>query len=130
MIKQVIVMRTDLGMGKGKMVSQGAHASLNVLLEYFKLNPTVKPQGTIPMNHWMALESWLRGTHTKICVGVDTEEGLLELWQAARQVNLPTILITDAGKTMFHGKHTNTCIAIGPAKADEIDKITGKLKLL
>ncbi len=130
MIKQVIVMRTDLGMNKGKMIAQGAHAAMDVLLHYFKLNPTVKTEGTIPMNHWMALESWLKGTYTKVCVRIDTEEGLLELWQAARQANLPTALVTDTGKTVFNGQLTNTCIAIGPADADEIDKITGKLKLL
>ena len=31
--KQVIVMRKDLGMRKGKMIAQGAHASLKVLTD-------------------------------------------------------------------------------------------------
>ena len=59
-----------------------------------------------------------------------SEEELLELHHKALLANIPTVLITDSGKTEFHGVPTITCIAIGPYYSEEIDKITSKLKLL
>jgi PTH2 family peptidyl-tRNA hydrolase len=128
-VKQVIVMRTDLGMNKGKMIAQGAHAAMDVLLHYFHLTPLGGAHQE-PIGHWGALTAWLEGTYTKVCVRVGSEDELLDLFYAADRNGLPCALITDSGKTVFHGVPTNTCIAIGPADADEIDKITGKLKLL
>lgn len=120
--KQVIVMRKDLGMRKGKMVAQGAHASLGAVL-YIQSGPTGFG--------WRGpLDSWLEGTFTKICVGVNSETELMQVYKAAIQANLPVKLIIDAGHTEFHGVPTRTCLAIGPAWADDIDKITGELTLL
>jgi PTH2 family peptidyl-tRNA hydrolase len=129
MVKQVIVMRKDLSMNKGKMIAQGAHASVQVLLDYFHMSPLL---GThqVPIPHWAALTAWLRGTYTKVCVGVSSEDELLDLFYKAKEADLPCALITDSGKTVFNGEPTNTCIAIGPADAELIDEITGKLKLL
>ncbi len=120
-IKQVIVMRKDLNMRKGKMISQGSHASMSFLaLKIKNADTSLTPE----------MELWLNGTFTKICVSVDTEEELLEIHQKAKDANLEVHLITDSGKTEFAGIPTNTCLAIGPNNSEEIDKITGHLKLL
>ena len=131
--KQVIVMRTDLNMRKGKMVAQGAHASMKAILDFATL---VEEEALIkiPINHCFpktkAIREWLSGKFAKICVGIGSEEELLELFEKAKEADLLCSLITDSGLTEFNGVPTNTCIAIGPAKSEEINKITGHLKLL
>jgi PTH2 family peptidyl-tRNA hydrolase len=124
--KQVIVMRKDLGMRKGKMIAQGAHASMKVLLDAGALDPhgTVF---TIPMSP--ALSAWLGGRFTKVCVSVSSEAELDAIVARARAAGVPCALIVDAGLTEFHGVPTKTCCAIGPAWVDEVDAITGALPL-
>lgn len=118
--KQVIVMRTDLNMRKGKMVAQGAHASMAVMLKYgYGLGP--RPP---------AVQAWLDGSFTKVCVGVTSEEQLLEVERQAQRRGIPSARIVDSGRTEFHGAPTLTCLAVGPWWADEIDEVTGTLKLL
>jgi PTH2 family peptidyl-tRNA hydrolase len=73
---------------------------------------------------------WLTVSFAKICVYVTSEKELLEIYDAALEEGLPRALITDSGKTEFHGVPTNTCIAIGPAEAKKIDVVTGHLPLL
>lgn len=134
MIKQVLVLRTDLNMRKGKMVAQGAHASMKVFLEH----GNVERRDDEPRDHpfvfstWItkAMEEWINGTFTKICVGVDSEEAFKALARAAKDADLPVAGIQDNGLTEFHGVPTWTALAIGPALATDIDKITGHLKLL
>lgn len=48
----------------------------------------------------------------------------------AVEAGLEVHLITDSGKTEFHGEPTRTCLVIGPDDAERIDAITGKLQLL
>jgi len=138
MIKQVLVMRTDLGMRKGKMIAQGAHASMKVFFDRAQAHyPVIRspadvgapPELRIPLLT-REEEKWVFGLFTKVCVQVKSEEELLRLHQQAMAANLPCALIEDAGKTEFHGVKTPTCIAIGPADAEAIDAITGELKLL
>lgn len=134
--KQVIVMRKDLNMRKGKMIAQGAHASLAVFLNMmkkYKDNTTVLGK----TDNWMLavpeggpISVWLSGRFAKIVVSVDSEADLLALYEQAKELKLPCSLITDAGFTEFNGVPTNTCIAIGPWNREELDKITGHLKLL
>jgi PTH2 family peptidyl-tRNA hydrolase len=119
-IKQVIVMRNDLGMRKGKMIAQGAHASIAFLASLVMVGPAV-----MNSNQW----EWLRHGMTKICVRADSETELLEIYEKAKDAGLTVHLITDAGLTEFDGP-TRTCLAIGPDHADKIDPITGSLKLL
>lgn len=116
--KQVIVLRKDLNMRKGKMVAQGAHASLGAILHNGKLksNPDV--------------DAWLEGRFTKICVSVGSEEELLEIYNQAGLAKLNRSLITDAGLTEFDGVPTKTAVAVGPGIPEVVDKITGHLKLL
>ncbi len=128
--KQVIVMRTDLGMRKGKMIAQGAHASISFLTADMEIKPG-KPyftEGTIILLPHEV--EWVKGRFTKVCVRVDSEEELLDIHQQAIDAGLSSFLITDAGLTEFNGVPTNTCLAIGPDEAEKIDQITGHLRLL
>ncbi len=125
--KQVIVMRKDLGMRKGKMVAQGSHASLKVVLDAGA--PDASGEAfVIPMSEPM--KAWLTGRFTKVCVGVDSEEALDAVVAAARAANVPCAMIIDAGQTEFHGVPTKTCCAVGPAWIEDVDAITGTLGLL
>jgi len=125
--KQVIVMRKDLNMRKGKMVAQGAHASMAAILNYGGKDD----KGVhISFSSKSAINDWINGRFTKVCVSVDSEKELMEIYQAAVKAKLICALITDAGVTEFNGVPTKTCCAIGPEWSDEIDKITGHLKLL
>ena len=128
-IKQVIVMRKDLNMRKGKMIAQGAHASLKVFADLM----TFGSHGDIimyGMNVTDAMKEWLNGSFTKICVSVDSEQELLDVYEKARSAGIISSLIEDAGHTEFGGVPTFTCCAIGPDTNEKIDEITGKLKLL
>ena len=139
-IKQVIVVRKDLNMRKGKMCAQVAHASMKVLLDKMDFEdvslvhpPTVNPRFTklsMIMSKSSCLYEWLHGAFTKIVVYVDSEEELLEIKQKAEDAYILCALVTDAGRTEFHGEATNTVVAIGPGESGKIDKITGHLKLL
>jgi len=145
-VKQVIVMRTDLNMRKGKMIAQGAHASLGVILKYMKTttvefpiwNPNTRAYGDseyiirkeLDIKPDSYLDKWLNGIFTKICVKAKSEEELINLYDQAVKANIPCILIEDSGLTEFKGVKTKTCIAIGPYWEDEINKITGELDLL
>lgn len=101
-------------MRKGKMVAQGSHACL-----YAYLNTPEEIR-----------EEWKAQRQTKICVSVDSEAELIEIYQKACDAKLPCALIKDAGLTEFKGVPTLTAVGIGPAEDSEIDKITGDLKLL
>ena len=135
--KQVIVVRTDLRnlMGQkirtGKIASQVAHASLGAFLKCFSKyktsdNTTVY---TTEFDEDSVLEAWLNGIFTKICVSVDSEQELLDLYVSIPG-EIPSALIQDAGITEFGGVPTYTCIGIGPFNSEEIDKLTSHLKLL
>jgi peptidyl-tRNA hydrolase, PTH2 family len=125
--KQVIVMRKDLGMRKGKMIAQGAHASLAVVLDH----ATAADDGrTLALPLDPALAAWLGGRFTKVCVSVDSEAALDDVVARARAAGVRCALIVDAGVTEFRGVPTKTCCAVGPAWTDEVDAITGALALL
>lgn len=123
--KQVIVMRKDLGMRKGKMIAQGAHASLRVLLER---GDAQDDRYVISMTD--AMKAWLTGRFTKVCVSVDSEAALDAVVARAKAAGVPCALIVDAGQTEFHGVPTKTCCAVGPAWVADVDAITGDLPLL
>lgn len=125
-IKQVIVLRKDLGMRKGKMCAQAAHASMKVFLDKGAVGST----GMLSIDLTPEMGEWVEGIFTKVVVGCDSEEALLDLVEKAKAAGLPHALITDAGKTEFHGQPTHTAVAIGPGLASAIDPITGHLPLL
>jgi len=136
--KQVIVMRADLNMRKGKMIAQGAHASMKVFLDAATRIPVkcYPVDGPPNVEEWLAIPltaatgPWLLGLFTKIVVRVESEEELLEVHARAKAAGLLTALVEDQGKTEFHGQKTHTCIAVGPDENAKVDAVTGGLKLL
>jgi PTH2 family peptidyl-tRNA hydrolase len=74
--------------------------------------------------------AWLAGSFAKICCRVNSEEELMSIHDQALSAGLQVHLITDSGKTEFHGQPTRTCLAIGPDDAAKIDAVTGHLELL
>lgn len=115
-MKQVIIIRKDLKMRRGKEIVQGAHSSLKA----YKNAEEIQSKYDFP--------GWLNGLQKKICVTVQSEQELLDLYQKALSNGLPVGLVKDAGLTEFK-EPTLTALAIGPADENEIDKITGHLKL-
>jgi PTH2 family peptidyl-tRNA hydrolase len=124
--KQVIVMRKDLNMRKGKMIAQGAHASLKVFTDRRR----DVDEETFAIALTPAMAAWLTGRFTKVCVSVTSEADLDAVVERARAAGVPVALIVDSGKTEFHGVPTKTCCAVGPAWSDEVDAVTGELPLL
>ena len=115
-MKQSIVVRSDVKMGKGKLAAQVAHASLSAAEEAQNRRPK-----------WY--DDWKTGGQAKIVLKVDSEEVLRELLQKAKAAGLPASLIEDRGLTQLE-PGTVTCLGIGPAPEPDLDAITGKLKLL
>jgi peptidyl-tRNA hydrolase, PTH2 family len=123
--KQVIVLRKDLNMRKGKMVAQGAHASMAAIL---KLAVREGDRLVIPLDE--RIEPWLLGRFTKICVSVNSEAELLAIHEKSLAAGVLTSLILDSGVTEFGGVPTNTAVAVGPDQVSKVDAITGGLPLL
>lgn len=113
MMKQVIIMRTDLKLSKGKTAAQACHASLE---SYKKAD-------------LQNIKTWEKEGVKKVILKVETEKELHELHSLVKQTSLPVSLIIDAGHTEIPSG-TITCLGIGPGNDEEIDKITGHLKLL
>lgn len=135
--KQVLLYRRDLNMRKGKIAAQCAHASLSVFLhrEIDALaTPTASggaPPQPLDPTRTMVLDldpimlAWARHGQAKIVLSVDDEAALVRAHTLAREAGLPTALIRDAGHTEFGGVPTLTACAIGPARVEDIDRITG-----
>jgi len=114
--KQVLVFRTDLKMGKGKIAAQAGHAAISAAQDAF-------------VHHKKWWEAWMYEGQRKIAVKVTGEKELGELEEAADELGLPHALIVDRGLTQIP-EGTITCLGIGPAPAEIIDRLTGKLPLL
>lgn len=114
--KQVFVIRSDLKMRRGKEIAQASHAAVRLALHMAHNQPEV-------------LQGWFKQGETKVCLHVKSEESLLAIYQQARDAGLPAYLVADAGLTEFGGVMTHTCVGIGPALKDEVDKVTGGLTL-
>lgn len=139
--KQLLVIRKDLNMRKGKLASQAAHASLQSLFSnVVRINrpQTVysnDPEIKTVVNKYYAIpylddvKEWFETGCTKICVSVNDGKELVNIYEQAYNSGLRCVLIKDAGRTEFK-EATLTAVGIGPDLSDEIDKITGKLLLL
>lgn len=114
--KMVVVVRNNLGMGKGKIASQCAHAAV----QCYKTG--------LQTDH-KTMKIWLASGQPKVVVKVDTEEELLSIAAISTKRGLINSLIKDAGKTQLE-PCTTTVLGIGPGKKKEIDLVTGHLKLL
>jgi len=121
-IKQVIVIRKDLKMRRGKEIAHGAHASMAFLSRAVKSHHPI-------YNLTNVQKEWLVGSFTKICVVVNSEKELDSIFNKCKEGGLEVSLITDDGLTEFNGVKTKTCLAIGPDYSSKIDPITKDLKL-
>lgn len=111
--KQVILVRADLKLTRGKAGAQIAHASVESVLR----------------SHKDDIAKWQSQGMKKIILKVQDEKELLEYKQRAEDAGLVAALITDAGHTHLP-PGTVTCLGIGPDKAEKIDKVTGTLSLI
>ena len=111
--KQVILVREDLKLPKGKLSSQVAHASVDATLKSDK----------------KIVELWKKEGGKKIVLKVKDEKELFKYKQMAEDNGLKTALIQDAGHTVVE-PGTITCLGIGPDEEERIDKVTGKLKIM
>lgn len=111
--KQVILVRDDLKLPKGKLAVQSAHASVDALLKSDK----------------KVIDEWRKEGAKKIVLKVADKKELLKYKQMAEDDGLKTALIKDAGHTVVE-PGTVTCLGIGPDLEEKIDKVTGKLKMV
>ena len=114
-IKQVIIIRADLDMGKGKTIAQGAHASVLGYMEAERANKAIAKE-------------WLDSGQKKIVLKLPDEESIKKMYEAFKFKKVPCALVNDAGLTQLP-PGTITALGIGPWKSDEIDIFTSKLKL-
>lgn len=112
-MKQVMVVRRDLKMGKGKIAAQCCHGSVG---SYKKTDPK-------------KIKKWENEAYAKVVCKVDSLEELLELQKEADKNNVSNFLVVDAGRTQLPTS-TTTVLGIGPDEDKIMDKITGDLKLL
>ena len=135
--KQMIVMRRDLKMRKGKIAAQTGHACVEaVLMALVREGRAGDLQAT---DNWAwlyhdegdtsPLTDWFDAGVAKVCVYVDSEEELLDLAARGREQGFAVALVRDAGHTEFHGEPTYTCLAFEPLPAEKIDPLTGDLPL-
>ncbi len=115
-LKQVIVIRKDLKMRRGKEIAQGAHAAVGATLATMDKLPETFRQ-------------WNTNGHAKITLIVESEDEFHRIAKEAKESGLIVYSVLDEGITEFKGNHTWTALAIGPAKSSFIDPITGNLKL-
>ena len=126
--KQVIVIRRDLRMRRGKEIAQGAHASMAWLRQ--RVMPHLTPAGRADQVKISEAErAWLELSMRKVTVKVGSEQELLDVYEKALGAGLVVHLITDRGLTEFGGVPTRTCLAVGPDYDDLIDPVTGDLEL-
>jgi len=113
-VKLVLVVRTDLDMGRGKIAAQAAHAAVTAALASAESDDFV---------------AWLADGQPKVVLRADSEQDLADIAQRARAAGLPVELVRDAGRTQL-APCTATCCAIGPAASARIDAVTSGLRLL
>jgi len=113
--KLVLVVREDLGLSPGKMAAQVAHAAVSCALKARAKKPRL-------------FNGWFSEGQRKIVVKVEGLDDLMGIEKKAASEGLITERVIDAGLTEVP-PGTVTCVGIGPARADEVDRITGNLKL-
>ena len=112
--KLALVVRTDLGMSRGKIASQAAHGAVLAVCNSSAAS---------------CLKAWKKCGQPKVVLRVTDESLLLGVASAAREAGVPISLVYDAGHTQIDAG-TLTVAAVGPALATDVDKVTGSLKLL
>ena len=137
--KQMIVIRRDLKMRKGKIAAQAGHACVEATLMALAKERRLDQVRVTDDQNWVyldhadedtsAITNWFDAGVAKVCVYVDSEEALLELAAEGKARGFVVALIRDAGFTEFHGEPTFTCLAFEPLAAEDIDPLTGELPL-
>lgn len=112
-MKQIIVVNESLKLPRGKLAAQVAHAAVATFLAATR----------------EAQRAWLVNGMPKVVLKSDSAEELERLEERAKRRQIPACLITDAGRTVMPAG-TITCLGLGPAKAEELDDLTGELKLV
>ena len=115
-MKLVLVVNEELGMTAGKIAAQCCHACLGVWKKLWRRRDPV-------------LRVWEEGGQPKVTLQVSDEEAMLELYQRAKQIGVPTYIVVDAGRTQV-APNSRTVMAVGPASEKEVNEVTGRLKLL
>jgi PTH2 family peptidyl-tRNA hydrolase len=113
MYKQVILVRKDLNLSKGKMGAQIGHGCVEAVLKSDK----------------KLVSNWRNLGQKKIVLKVENEKELYKFKEEAKDFGITTALIKDAGMTELK-PGTITCLAIGPDTEERIDNITKDLKML
>ncbi|XP_013856203.1 peptidyl-tRNA hydrolase 2, mitochondrial [Austrofundulus limnaeus] len=113
--KMVLVVRTDLKMGKGKVAAQCSHAAVAAYRQVQRRSPEL-------------LRQWEYCGQPKVVLKAPDQEVLMDLLGSAKQAGLTVSLIQDAGRTQI-APGSRTVLGIGPGPADLIDRVTGDLKL-
>ena len=126
-IKQVILIRKDLKMRRGKEIAQGSHAAMEFVISQLRKNLRDNTATAISLSAKEA--AWALAGMAKVCLQVNSEQELLNYHQKAIDAGLKSFLIRDSGRTEFNGIPTLTACAIGPDELDKIDAITGTLTL-
>ena len=111
--KQVILVRQDLKLPKGKLAVQSAHASLDAAMKSDK----------------EIFEKWKKQGGKKVVLKVADEKELIKYMSMLENEGIKVALIQDAGHTVVE-PGTITCLGAGPDLEDKIDKITGNLKMV
>lgn len=130
-VKQVIVIRKDLSMPRGKIAGQGGHAAEMGLVNLMeKAETDTRITWTLSVAKGSPVAEWMTDTKsTKIVLCVNSENELLKVERKAKEAGLNAVLITDHGLTVFDGVPTITCLSIGPDDAEKIDAVTKRLQL-
>ncbi|KAL1374376.1 hypothetical protein pipiens_018116 [Culex pipiens pipiens] len=112
----VLVVRSDLGLKKGKIASQCAHAAVMCYVKSASVNETM-------------LKRWLVQGQPKIVVKVDDLEGMERIAELAAEKKVVAEIVRDAGRTQVQSG-TETVLGLGPDSAEVIDSLAGHLKLI
>ncbi|KFB53961.1 AGAP010871-PA-like protein [Anopheles sinensis] len=116
-MKMVLIVRSDLGLKKGKIASQCAHAA--VLCSMRAIGGAGKAK----------LDAWLMQGQPKIVLRVDSLEEVHLLTERANDAGVIAEVVRDAGRTQVTSG-TETVLGIGPDRSAVIDPLVGHLRLL
>lgn len=113
--KQVIILRKDLKMSRGKAAAQASHASVAAAVKVMRERRN-------------EFDSWWRTGQMKVVLGVDSEGELMVLEKKLRLTGVIVAKINDAGRTQLP-PGTTTALGVGPHTREDVEKITSLLKL-